>query len=111
MERREIRYADAGGGFGRRPVIIATATEIIPVLSAVTCVPITTSLRGIPTRIALGSEEGIREPSEGVSDSLMTLRKADIDTARTGLLESRIGELDRAVARSLDIRRFNLPQA
>lgn len=112
MERGEIRYADAGGGFGRRPVIIVTATEIIPVLNAVTCVPITTSLRGIATRIAIGSDEGLREPSEGDCDSLMTLRKADIDTARTGFLdESRIGELDRALARALDIRRTNLPQA
>ena len=112
MQRGEIRYADAGGGFGRRPVLIVTATEIIPALNAVTCAPITTSLRGIPTRIRLGPEEGLREASEGVCDSLVTLRKSDIDTARTGFLdEARIGELDRAIARALDIRRTNLPLA
>lgn len=112
MRRGEIRYADAGGGFGRRPVLIVTATEIIPILNAVTCAPITTSIRGIPTRISLGPIEGLREPSEGVCDSLVTLPKAKIDTARTGFLdEDRIGELDRAIARALDIRRTNLPPA
>ena len=112
MQRGEIRYADAGGGFGRRPVLIVTASEIIPVLNAVTCAPITTSIRGIPTRIALGPDEGLREPSEGVCDSLVTLHKSNIDTARIGVLdEVRIGELDRAIARALDIRRTNLPLA
>jgi mRNA interferase MazF len=112
VERGEIRYAEAAGGFGRRPVLIVTASEIIPVLNAVTCAPITTSLRGIPTRIALGPEEGLREPSEGVCDSLVTLPKSQIDTAPTGFLDgSRFGELDRAIARALDVRRSNLRPA
>jgi mRNA interferase MazF len=112
VERGEIRFAEAGGGFGRRPVLIVTASEIIPVLNAVTCAPITTSLRGIPTRIALGPEEGLREPSEVVCDSLVTLPKSQIDTARTGFLDdSRFGELDRAIARALDIRLSNLRPA
>lgn len=112
MRRGEIRYADVGGTFGRRPVLIVTASEIIPVLTSVTCAPITTSVRGIPTRVALGPDEGLREPGEAVCDSLVTLPKSGIDTARTGFLdEDRIGELDRAIARALDIRRANLPPA
>lgn len=112
MQRGEIRYADVEGSFSRRPVIIVSATEIIPVLSAVTCAPLTTSIRGIPTRVALGPEEGLREPSEAVCDALVTLHKSDIDTAPTGSLgEDRIRELDRAIARALDIRRANLPPA
>ena len=112
MRRGEIRNADVGGRFGRRPVLIVTATEIIPVLTAVTCAPITTSVRGIPTRVALGPDEGLRELSEAVCDSLVTLPKSDIDTARAGFLdEDRINELDRAIARALDIRRTNLPPA
>jgi mRNA interferase MazF len=112
MRRGEIRYADAGGNFGRRPVLIVTATEIIPVLSAVTCAPITTSRRGIPTRVEIGPDEGLREPSEAVCDALVTLPKSNIDTARAGFLdEDRLVELDRAIARALDIRRANLPPA
>jgi mRNA interferase MazF len=109
MERGEIRYADLGEGFGRRPVLIVTATEIIPVLSAVTCAPVTTSLRGIPTRVPLHRREGLRRKSEAVCEALMTVRKTDLDTAPAGSLDgSRFIEVDRAIARALDIRRVHL---
>lgn len=110
MRRGEIRYADVGGGFGHRPVLIVTATEIISVLNAVTCVPITTTVRGIPTRVPLGRPEGMRQKSEAACEALLTLRKSDIDSAALGSLdEARFLELDRAVARALDVRRANLP--
>ena len=109
MERGEIRYADLGGKTGRRQVLICTATEIIPVLTTVTCAPITTSLYHIPTRLALGKDEGLKRSSEAVCDSLVTIAKSQIDTAPLGLLgQHRFVELDRAIARSLDIRRIHL---
>lgn len=112
MLRGEIRYADLGGSFGRRPVLVVAASEIIPVLSAVTCAPVTTSVRGIPTRVPLGREEGLPHPSEAVCDALATIRKADLDSAPLGsLAERRFPELDRAIARALDIRRAHLPPA
>ncbi len=110
MRRGEIRYADVGGGFGRRPVLIVTATEIIPVLSAVTCAPVTTTVRGIPTRVQLGRDEGLRRESEAACEAMMTLDKSDIDPAPLGSLEQgRLAEVDRAIARALDIRREHLP--
>ncbi len=112
MVRGELRYADVGGSFGRRPVLIVTASEIIPVLSAVTCAPVTASVRDIPTRVALGPEEGLTQASEAVCDAMATIEKADIDTAPIGSLSPRrFGELDRAIARALDIRKENLPAA
>lgn len=111
MRRGEIRYADVGGGFGRRPVLIMSATEIIRVLNAVTCAPITTSIREIPTRVPLGQTEGLREKSEAACEALMTLSKSDIDSVPIGWVdETRFLEIDRAVARPLDIRRANLPK-
>lgn len=110
MRRGEIRYADAGGGFGRRPVLIVTATETISVLNAVTCAPVTTTLREIPTRVALGRREGLRRKSEAACEALVTLNKSDIEAAPLGWLdEVRFIELDRAIARALDVRRANLP--
>jgi len=110
MHRGEIRYAEVGGGFGRRPVLIVTATEIIPVLNAVTCAPVTTTVREIPTRVAVGPLEGLRRKSEAACEALVTLNKSDIETAPLGSLdEGRFIELDRAIARALDVRRANLP--
>jgi mRNA interferase MazF len=110
MRRGEIRYADAGGGFGRRPVLIVTATEVIPVLNAVTCAPITTTLRDIRTRVPVGRAEGLTRKSEAACEALMTLSKSDIDSAPLGALDqARFIDLDRAIARALDVRRANLP--
>lgn len=51
----------------------------------------------------------MREPSEAVCEALATIEKDDIDTVPLGsLAASRFGELDRAIARALDIRRANL---
>lgn len=109
MRRGEIRYADLGGDFGRRPVLIVTTTELIDALSAVTCAPITTSVRGIPTRVELGRGDGLRRRSEAACEALMTLPKVDVDTVPLGsLAESRLAEIDRAIALALDIRRANL---
>lgn len=110
MRRGELRYADLGGGFGRRPVLVVTATELLSVLSAVTCAPVTTRLRGIPTKLTLGEAEGLREASEAACDALLSVRKDDLDTVPLGWLDaSRFPELDRAIARALDIRREHLP--
>lgn len=112
MRRGEIRYADVGGRFGRRPVLVVTTSELIGVLNAITCAPITTTLRRIPTRVALGEAEALREASEAACEALVTLPKADIDTAPLGSLNPlRFPELDRAIARALDIRRAHLPPA
>lgn len=109
MQRGEIRYADVGGDFGRRPVLIVTASELGEVLSAVTCAPVTTTLRDIPTRVVLGRAEGLRRKSEAACEALLTLRKSDIDAAPLGALaDSRFADLDRAIALALDIRKANL---
>ncbi len=110
MRRGEIRYADLGGSSGRRPVLIVTASEIIAVLNAVTCAPITTTIREIPTRVPMDTKEGLRERSEAACEALMTLNKADIDSVPIGSLDDlRLHEVDRAIARALDIRKASLP--
>lgn len=112
MQRGEIRWADLGGGFGRRPVLVVTATELVPVLNAVTCAPITTTLYGVPTRLPLGREEGLAEASEAVCDALATIAKRDLDAVPIGSLAAgRFPELDRALARALDVRGAHLPRA
>lgn len=49
---------------GRRPHLVLTRDGAIPVLNAVLAVPATTSIRGIPTEVALGHEDGM--PTECV---------------------------------------------
>ena len=89
-----------------------TPTELIPRLSGITCAPLTTSLRGLVTRVPLGVQEGLRQASEAVCDGLVTILKDAIDSVPIGSLDpARFVELDRAIARALDVRRANLLRA
>lgn len=49
---------------GRRPFLILTRDEVISLLNQVLAVPATRTIRGIPTEVALGPDQGM--PSECV---------------------------------------------
>jgi mRNA interferase MazF len=44
---------------GRRPFLVLTRDEAIPVLNQVLAVPATRTIRGIPTEVELGSSDGM----------------------------------------------------
>jgi len=44
---------------GRRPHLVLTRDAAIPVLNAILAVPATTSIRGIPTEVGLGRDDGM----------------------------------------------------
>jgi mRNA interferase MazF len=46
---------------GRRPFLILTRNEVIPVLNQVLAVPATRTIRGIPTEVGLGPDDGMPE--------------------------------------------------
>lgn len=72
MSRGDICWADLPDA-GRRPVLVLTRSAAIPVLNKIIVVPITTTIRGIPTEVPLGPEEGL--PKECVA-SFDNLRRA-----------------------------------
>src|SRR5215213_2983706 len=57
---------DREGGSGRdklRPVLILTRQEVIGLLSTVMVAPITSAIRGAPSEVSVGVEEGLKGPS------------------------------------------------
>lgn len=74
-------------------------------LSAVTCAPITRTVRGIHSEVPVGSDEGLPEPSVLNCDNLVTVPKRYFDAHPVGSLavEKRV-ELDRALRYALDIQ-------
>jgi mRNA interferase MazF len=47
----------------RRPVLILTRQEVIGHLHSITVAPITTTIRGIPTEVLIGTESGLKTTS------------------------------------------------
>jgi len=104
VARNEIYWADLGPPAGRRPVVVLTRTAAAEVLRAVTCAPITRTIRGIASEVGVGPECGL--PDSGVinCDNVVTVPKDRLDPAPVGSLGpgQRI-DLDRALRFALDI--------
>jgi mRNA interferase MazF len=69
----------------RRPVLVVSRDEIIPVLNNVVVAPVTSTIREIPTCIRVGPEEGIDHDSVATFDNLAAVPKS--------VLTTRLGEL------------------
>jgi mRNA interferase MazF len=61
---------------GRRPHLILTRDSAIPVVSALVGVPATRTVRGIPTEVPLGREDGMLEPCALTLDNVCGVRRA-----------------------------------
>ena len=63
---------------GRRPYLVMTRSTAIPVLNSVLAAPITRTVRGIPTEVALGPEDGMADECAASFDNLRVVPKANL---------------------------------
>lgn len=54
----------------RRPVLVVSRDEVIPVLNNVVVAPVTSTVRSIPTCIPVGTDQGIDHDSVATFDQL-----------------------------------------
>ena len=69
----------------RRPVLVVSRDEVIPVLNNVVVAPVTSTIRDIATCIPVGPEEGIGHDSVATFDSLAAVPKSVLTTRLGGL--------------------------
>ena len=69
----------------RRPVLVVSRNEAIPVVNNVVVAPVTSTVRDIPTCIPVGVDQGIDHDSVATFDNLAAVPKA--------ALTRRLGEL------------------
>ena len=75
MTRGEIWWCEHPTA-GRRPFLILSRAEAVPVLAAVLAVPATTTVRGIPTEVPLGRADGMPRDCVLSVDNVATIRKS-----------------------------------
>ncbi|MGH8936535.1 MAG: type II toxin-antitoxin system PemK/MazF family toxin [Acidimicrobiia bacterium] len=85
----------------RRPVLVVTRTEAVPVLTWIVVAPVTRTIRGIPTEIALDAEQGMSMPCAASFDNLQPLRKVFL-TERIGSLQHPRAEICRKLGALAD---------
>ena len=100
----EVYWADLGPPAGRRPVVVLTRDAACEVLAAVTCAPITRTIRGIRSEVPVGPAEGLPEAAVISCDNILTIPKVDLDSDPVGRVEDVTrAALDRALRFALDI--------
>ena len=81
--------------------MILTRDSSIPYLSRVTVAPITSTIRGVPSEVALGVEDGLKQPCAANLHHVMTVAQANIGRRLTQLGPSRMREVCAALAFAL----------
>ena len=85
----------------RRPVLVVTRSEAVPVLNWILVARITRTIRGIPTELPLDEEHGVDLPCAASFDNLQPIRKTFL-TERIGSLPSPRREICRTLAAMAD---------
>jgi mRNA interferase MazF len=76
----------------RRPYLIVTRSEAVPVLTTIVTAPVSRTVRGIPTEIPLGPNEGLRVECAASFDNLEPIPSSAF-TERAGTLGPRRNEI------------------
>lgn len=71
----------------RRPVLVVTRNEAIPVLTGLVVAPVTRTVREIPTEVSLGRAEGLPVECAASFDNLQMVKR-HLLTERLGALSS-----------------------
>ncbi len=105
MRRGQIYWARLPAPIGRRPVLVVTRTAAIAIRSAVTVVPITRTIRGIPSEVPVERRHGLRAASVANCDAIQTIPKDVLAPRAIGSLSpDELPALDRALRFALAIR-------
>jgi mRNA interferase MazF len=87
---------------GRRPFLVMTRSAAIPVLHNVLAVPVTRTIRGIPTEMPLSPEDGMPTDCAASFDNLRVVPKAYLVDRLTSLSSPRLAEACRALRAAVD---------
>lgn len=89
--RGDVWWAEIEG-LGRRPFLVMTRSAAIPVLNSVLAAPVTRTIRGIPTELPLGVDDGMPTACAASFDNLRVVPKAYLTERQCTIAESRLGD-------------------
>jgi mRNA interferase MazF len=87
---------------GRRPFLVMTRSAAIPILNNVLAAPLTRTVRGIPTEVRLGVDDGMPTDCAASFDNLRVVPKAYLVDRVSSLDSIRMVEACRALRATVD---------
>lgn len=101
VERGEVRLYSFPRPDKARPVLILTRASAIGYLSRVTVAPVTSAIRGVPSEVALGPEDGLKQPCAVSLHNLVTVSKDGLGRRVAHLGEQRMRDVCTAIGFAL----------
>lgn len=87
---------------GRRPVLVLSRSAVLPVLTRPLVAPLTTRVRGLPTEVALGTDDGLPKACVVSLDNVLPLSAALLVERITRLSQARMTAVCQALAVATD---------
>ena len=103
MKRGEVWWVRFPIPVGRRPAVLFSRDQAYGVRGAVTVVPITRTIRGIPVEVPLGPSDGIPKQSVANADEIITVSKVRLENYLTTLTPFKVEQIARAIKFALDL--------
>lgn len=98
IERGEIRLVAFPPPDKARPVLVLTRDSAIGYLARLTVAPITSSIRGVPSEVVVGPDEGMKQPSAVNLHNMLTVQKSSLRRRVARLGDDKMREVCRAIA-------------
>jgi mRNA interferase MazF len=98
MNRGEIWTYTFKAPDKRRPVVILSRQEVISLLHTVMVAPVTSTIRGAPSEVSVGIDEGLKRDSAVNLDHVQTVQRSSLTTYVGSLDEEKMKEVCRALS-------------
>ncbi len=82
----------------RRPVVVLTRSDVLPLLRTAMVAPITSTIRGLPSEVVVGVDEGLKNDSAINCDHIQTVDQRLLRRYVGSLNEAKMIEFCRALA-------------
>jgi mRNA interferase MazF len=99
--RGDIRLYQFAPPDKKRPVLVLTRESAVPYLSTVTVAPVTSTIRGVPSEVALDETDGMKGPCAVNLHNAVTVSQGRLGKRVARLSDERLSEVCAALRFSL----------
>ena len=103
MKRGEIRWYKFTRPDKKRPVLILTRDSILEYLDEVTVAPVTSTVRDIPSEVALSKQDGMPRACAVNCDHIQTVAKGNLGSRVATLSDDKMSRVAKAVGFALNL--------
>ncbi|OFV86916.1 MAG: PemK family transcriptional regulator [Acidobacteria bacterium RBG_16_68_9] len=97
MRRGEVRWYRFQTPDKKRPVVILTRDSALEYLGEVTIAPVTSTVRGIPSEVVLGDDDGLTRECAVNLDHIQTVARGRVGALIATLSPRRMAEIRSAM--------------